>query len=118
MDESEASRVFLQEVIVDPKVLDLLNVDESLEKEALEHTHWQLEADEQNTKNYDAEKQAQIASLLNMETCGEVSREDTTQMGLNILKSGLSPKKLRTLVRVWRFVSLLQRQASRHFDCS
>ena len=57
------------------------------------------------------------------------SRDDATQLGLHISKSGvvlresggkrerrgLSPKKLRALVRARMFVSLLQRRQSRHF---
>ena len=41
-------------------------------------TGWELEPDEQNEENYDAEKQAEIASLFKMVTCVEASREDAT----------------------------------------
>ena len=51
MDEPEASRVCVQEVMVGLKVLDLFNVEESVEN--LEHTQWELKLDEQNTENYD-----------------------------------------------------------------
>ena len=37
VNEPDASRVRVQEVVVDPEVLDFFNVDEGLEKEALEH---------------------------------------------------------------------------------
>ena len=45
MEELEACRVRVQEVTVQPKVLDLFNADESLENEALERTQWELEPD-------------------------------------------------------------------------
>ena len=61
--EPVASRARVQEVVVDPKVLDLFSDDESLGK-------------------------AEIASPLKMRTCEEVSRDDGTQMGLKMLKSG------------------------------
>ena len=47
VDEHEASRVRVHDVMVDPKVVDLFNVDECLEKEALEDTQWEWEPDEQ-----------------------------------------------------------------------
>ena len=49
-DEPGTSFVRVQEVMVDPQVLDLFNVDERLEKEALEHTQWELEPGEQKLK--------------------------------------------------------------------
>ena len=44
-----ATRAHVQEVVVDRMVLDLFNVDESLEMEALEHTQWELEPGEQKS---------------------------------------------------------------------
>ena len=64
VDEPEASRVRVQDVMVDRKVLDLFNVHESPEKDTHEHAQWELEPDEQNAENYDGEKQAEIAGLL------------------------------------------------------
>ena len=40
----------LKLLMVDAKVLDLSNADECLEKDAPEHTHWELEPDEQNAE--------------------------------------------------------------------
>ena len=55
----------------DPKVHDLFDVHESLGRQGLEHTQWEVEL-----KNYEAEKQAETASLLKMVTREEVSRDD------------------------------------------
>ena len=60
MNKPEASRVHVQE----SWWARSSSVDESLVKEALGRTHWELEPDEQNAEKYDAEEQTEIASLL------------------------------------------------------
>ena len=93
MNDPEKSFVCVQEVMLDTKVLDLFGDDESLEKEALEHTQRELEPDEQNAENDDAEKQAEIAGLLKMGSLEEVSRDDATQMSVWVLSESGGKKE-------------------------
>ena len=105
MEEPEPSRVRLQELIADPKVLDLYNVDASLQNEAWESTQWRTNANDESTEN--------------IGTCEKFSPDEAKHVGLNSVyligfsvtaaarrKRGLSPRKLSTHVRHCMLVSL------------